>query len=263
MIAIAGGADKVAAIAATARAGLIHRLITDSAAADALLQGRPVPIRVQRHSAGSWRRSRRRARRSPSAVTRSGLISTSARWGWASSRSPRATTTAPSAARSSTGPPRQPSSRARPASSSGIVGGLAGVQRREPHGDVGERLGDGAAEPDQHDRPEHRVAAGADDQVDPGRGHRLDEEPAGAGRSSASSAASSSAGVRTPRCTPPTSVLCSTAASSSFTAIGPPQLGEGAVRRPRSAHARRGGVATPERGQHRLGLRPRPTGRPA
>jgi DNA-binding transcriptional regulator LsrR (DeoR family) len=38
VIAIAGGADKAAAIAATARAGLIHRLITDSAAADALLK---------------------------------------------------------------------------------------------------------------------------------------------------------------------------------------------------------------------------------
>lgn len=37
VIALAGGGDKVAAIAATTRAGLIHRLITDAAAATALL----------------------------------------------------------------------------------------------------------------------------------------------------------------------------------------------------------------------------------
>jgi DNA-binding transcriptional regulator LsrR (DeoR family) len=41
VIALAGGADKIDAIRATARAGLIHRLITDTGAAQALLEDLP------------------------------------------------------------------------------------------------------------------------------------------------------------------------------------------------------------------------------
>ena len=49
---------------------------------------------------------------------------------------------------------------------------------RQHDGDVVEHLGQDAAQPDEHGRAEHRVAPAADDQLDPGRGHGLDEQPA-------------------------------------------------------------------------------------
>jgi DNA-binding transcriptional regulator LsrR (DeoR family) len=42
VIAVAGGAEKAAAIAAAVRAGLVHTLITDHAAAEVLLDGADV-----------------------------------------------------------------------------------------------------------------------------------------------------------------------------------------------------------------------------
>ena len=47
------------------------------------------------------------------------------------------------------------------------------VRRHQPH--VVERLGPDAAEPDQHDRSPVGIAPRADDQLDAGRRHRLDQ----------------------------------------------------------------------------------------
>ena len=108
------------------------------------------------------------------------------------------------------------------------------VSGADPDGDVGQRLGDRAAEPDQHDRSEHRVAAGADDEVDAGRRHRLDEHPA---RRRSRPGPSSSSAACGPRGAPrPTSVLCSTPASSSFTATGPASSASARCAAARSAH---------------------------
>ena len=59
-----------------------------------------------------------------------------------------------------------------------MASGRCGVQGSEPDGDVVEDLGQDAAEPDQHGRPELRVAAQAEDELDAGRRHRLDEQAA-------------------------------------------------------------------------------------
>ena len=131
------------------------------------------------------------------------------RAGLPTSRSPRAATTSPSAARSTAGPAAEPvqQRRARPARRQSA--GLVRRERGGRDGDVGERLGHRLrrarpARPGR--RPGH---AGPDDQVDARRRHRLDQVPARTdARPARPARASSSAGSRTPSWTPPMSVLC-------------------------------------------------------
>ena len=77
--------------------------------------------------------------------------------------------------RAGRGPRRAGERRAGHRASPGRRRGRSG---READRDVVEDLGQDAAEPDDDGRPERRVAAQADDQLDPGVGHRLHEEAA-------------------------------------------------------------------------------------
>ena len=61
------------------------------------------------------------------------------------------------------------------------AGGCRLVDGRECHLDVAQYLGGGAAHADEHGRPEARIPAGADDQLDTALqvGHLLDRERRG------------------------------------------------------------------------------------
>ena len=56
--------------------------------------------------------------------------------------------------------------------------GRCRVERGQPDGHVVEDLGQDPAEPDEHGRPELRIAAQAEDELDARRRHRLDQQPA-------------------------------------------------------------------------------------
>ena len=79
---------------------------------------------------------------------------------------------------SSAGRPRTCPSSAAPRSERSSRSASSAVERRQPDGDVLERLRIDAAQADQRDRPEPRIAAGADDQLDAlaERRHPLDRE---------------------------------------------------------------------------------------
>ena len=155
------------------------------------------------------------------------------------------------------GRPRTPPRRRAPRSSSSIAPAAARVERGEPDRDVVEDLGQDAAQPDQHGRPELRVAAQAEDQLDARRRHRLDEQAAdasgrGAGRSRAASGRRRRPrrrrAARAPR--PPTSLLWASPTASSLSATGRP------IRRA-AATAAGASVTTVDLG--RPGSRRRPT----
>ena len=114
----------------------------------------------------------------PPAVAMTGLRSTSRMSGRSSPSWPSATSIATTAARSTGGRPRTPRRRRAPRRSSSIASAVCRVERREPDRDVVEDLGQDPAETDQHGRPELRVAAQAEDQLEARRGHRLDQQPA-------------------------------------------------------------------------------------
>ena len=75
-------------------------------------------------------------------------------------------------------PAADPAQQARAAEVVEHGAGRCGVQRSEPDRDVVEDLGQDAAQPDEHGRPELRVAAQAEDELDARRRHRLDEQAA-------------------------------------------------------------------------------------
>ena len=108
----------------------------------------------------------------PVAVSRSGFISISARPGLAARASPTAATTSPS---------RAHPARVRRASRAAVARQLVGHARGLPglSGPAGWSRPPvprgGTAEPEQHDRPEHRVAPGADHEVHAVLHHFFDE----------------------------------------------------------------------------------------
>ncbi len=103
---------------------------------------------------------------SPSAVTRSGLISTSSISGWATSRSPRAARTRPRAGAVGDRSAAESGQEGAAGQSVGERTAVLHAQRGGGHRDIGQRLGDHAAQADQHDRPEDGVPGGAHDEVD-------------------------------------------------------------------------------------------------
>ena len=109
----------------------------------------------------------------PAGEASSGLISISAISGWAAATRESAAA-ASAAARTSTGArPRAPVSTPAPRSGAETGLELVGRRRRERDPDVAEQLGVDAAEADEDERAEARVAAAADDQLDAAR--RVDE----------------------------------------------------------------------------------------
>ena len=117
----------------------------------------------------------------PAGLTSSGLISISAISGCAAATRESAAA-ASAAARTSTGArPRAPVSTPGAAEGEQELLELVGARRREREADVVEQLGVDAAEPDEDERAEARVAPAADDQLDAAArvDDRLDREAVG------------------------------------------------------------------------------------
>ena len=125
-----------------------------------------------------------------------------------------------------------------------------GVDRREPDRDVVEDLGEDPAEADQDRRPELRVAAQPDDQLDARVGHRLDEqaadvEPVPARRPSSRSPAAAAdrvVAVEARGATPPRSLLWASPSASSLSATRAAERAAPPRRRRRHRARRRASV---------------------
>ena len=127
------------------------------------------------------------------------------------------------------------------------LGGVAVGHRRDPHRDVLEQLGVGAAGPAGDHRPEARVLRPADEQLDAAGDHRLHKEarrarsrPPSPSARIAVAARATSAGVREGGATAPASLLCRRPRATAFSATGQPSSRPAPGRGVAAHDARRG-----------------------
>ena len=114
----------------------------------------------------------------PSGRARSGLTSSSDSSGWAAATRESAATASAQARRSMGGRPRAPSRSGAPRSERSSSSATPASTGASATATSPERLGEHAPEPDEHERAEARLPAGAGDQLDAvvERRHRLDGE---------------------------------------------------------------------------------------
>ena len=149
-----------------------------SAAGRLPIRGPAEARRSQRPSIPGARTTRASTARAPLDEAITGFRSTSSRSGRRQPRSARATIRSTTAVRSMAGRPRTPSRIRLPAQPLEHRPGSRPREWCELDRHVVEDLGEDAAQADDHERAELGVAPEADDQLDPGRQARLDEQAA-------------------------------------------------------------------------------------